>query len=669
MIDRATVDKILDAVRIEEVIGDFVSLRKRGANYWGLCPFHSDKSPSMSVSPVKGIFKCFSCGKAGTALSFLMEHEHLSYWEALKYLAKKYHIEVKEREESPEQVAERMRYESLLVVTEYAQKHFSNVLWNTDEGRAIGLSYFREREFTDETIRKFGLGFSQSKTQPLCRKAISEGYKKEYLLATGLGVERENGEIVDRFYDRVMFPIHSISGRVIAFGGRTLRSDKSVAKYVNSPETEIYVKNQSLYGIFQAKTAIVKEKKCILVEGYADVISMHQAGVENVVASSGTSLTVGQIRLIKRFTDNITIIYDGDAAGIKASLRGIDMVLEEGLKVKVVPLPPEDDPDTFAKSHSLPEILEYIKENERDFIAYKTEILLKSVANDPVSRAQVIADIVQSISVIPDQILRSVYVEEVSRNFSMSSETIFSRIAELRQKNNELRSSRERFENARNEERQEMVAGSASHPSETKSPKSVSGVTSDYLAVPEKELLYYLLKFGFYVIHFPEDSLYGVQPGEEVTVEQYITSALEQDEIVFRNPLYKNLYEQYLALTSNMSEGEAVERSARVQRYFSTVEDQNVVATVMDLICESHPITVKEYINSVVPEEQTLYLSVPKAVLNYKFRIVNLQCMELSKLVEKYQKEGDKKSMEDAARMLIMYNKIKNTLTKQMKRL
>ena len=354
MIDRATVDKILDAVRIEEVIGDFVSLRKRGANYLGLCPFHQDKNPSMSVSSTKGIFKCFACGKAGNAVTFLMEHEHLTYVEALRYLAKKYHIEIVEKEETAEEIAHRMRYESLLVVTDYAQKFYSDILWNTEIGKAVGLSYFHERKFTDETIRQFGLGYASSRPLTLCSKAIRDGYKPEYLVAAGLCLEREGtGELYDRFFDRVIFPIHSISGRVIAFGGRTLKTDKSVAKYVNSPQSEIYDKSRSLYGIFQAKNAIAKNDKCILVEGYADVISMHQAGVTNVVASSGTSLTVEQIRLIKRFTDKITIIYDGDAAGIKAALRGIDLVLEEGLNVKVVLLPPEDDPDSFAKAHNL----------------------------------------------------------------------------------------------------------------------------------------------------------------------------------------------------------------------------------------------------------------------------------------------------------------------------
>ena len=344
MIDRATVDRILDATRIEEVIGDFVSLRKRGANYLGLCPFHQDKNPSMSVSSTKGIFKCFACGKAGNAVSFLMEHEHMTYVEALRYLAKKYHIEIVEKEETPEEIEGRKRYESLLVVSEYAQKYYADVLWNTDVGRAIGLSYFHERKFTDETIRKFGLGYAASRPLTLCNKALRDGYKKEYLVDAGLCLEREgSGELYDRFFDRVMFPIHSISGRVIAFGGRTLKADKSVAKYVNSPQSEIYDKSRSLYGIFQAKNSIAKEDKCILVEGYADVISMHQAGVTNVVASSGTSLTVEQIRLIKRFTEKVTIIYDGDAAGIKAALRGIDLVLEEGLSVKVVLLPPEDD--------------------------------------------------------------------------------------------------------------------------------------------------------------------------------------------------------------------------------------------------------------------------------------------------------------------------------------
>ena len=493
MIDAATVDRILDSVRIEEVIGDFVTLRKRGANYLGLCPFHQDKNPSMSVSSTKGIFKCFSCGKAGTAVSFVMEHEHLTYPEALRYLAKKYNIEIVEKEESAEEIAGRMRHESLQIVTEYAQKYYQDVLWNTDTGRAIGLSYFRERKFTDETIRKFGLGYAAGRQHELYKDALQKGYKREYLLDTGLCVERDNGDLADRFFDRVMFPIYSVSGRVIAFGGRTLKSDKTVAKYVNSPETEIYNKSRSLYGLFQAKSAIAKQDKCILVEGYADVISMHQAGIENVVASSGTSLTVDQIKLIKRFSEKITVIYDGDAAGIKAALRGIDLILEEGLSVKIVLLPPEDDPDSFAKAHSRVEIEEFIEENEQDFIAFKSDILSRNAGKDPLMRSQMITDILQSISVIPDPILRNVYVDMVSERFDQKSEALLSKISDLRRKKRRFNEQYRQFEGMRTD-----PAAQPEFPVAVEDEPATTGVSDTFLATCEREICYYLIKFGTY---------------------------------------------------------------------------------------------------------------------------------------------------------------------------
>ena len=661
MIDRATVDRILDSVRIEEVIGDFVSLRRRGANYLGLCPFHQDKNPSMSVSSTKGIFKCFSCGKAGTAVSFLMEHEHLSYYDALRYLAKKYHIEIVEKEESEEERASRMKYESLLVVSEYAQKFYQDILWNSDTGRAIGLSYFRERKFTDETIRKFGLGYSAGRDNRLCEDALRKGYKKEYLVDSGLCIERDNGDLADRFFDRVMFPIYSLSGRVIAFGGRTLKSDKTVAKYVNSPETEIYNKSRSLYGLFQAKNSIAKSDKCILVEGYADVISMHQSGIENVVASSGTSLTVEQIRLIKRFTNNVTIIYDGDEAGIKASLRGIDLVLEEGLNVKVVLLPPEDDPDSFAKAHSRQEILEYIEDNEKDFISYKSDILSRRTAADPLSRAQMINDIVQSISVIPDQILRNVYVEMVAEQFGLKSESVLVKISQMRRRRRQLAQSREQFARPSQEEPEKVSPGVAVQES--------SGLTDLHLSVPEKELLYYLVRYGSFVMHFEEDMVYGAETQPDVNVEDYIRDSLAEDDIVFVNPLYRSIYEEYFRFITTLTDEDPEARQDKIIRHFSTGEDMAVTKAVLDIVCESHPVTVKEYLNSMVPEIQRLSSAVPKAVLNYKFKLTDAQCKSLTKQIASAQKSGDNEGLEHLVKKLQAYNKVKNCLAKEMKRL
>ena len=683
MIDRATVDKIMDAVRIEEVIGDFVSLRKRGANYLGLCPFHQDKNPSMSVSSTKGIFKCFACGKAGNAVTFLMEHEHLTYVEALRYLAKKYHIEIVEKEETAEEIAHRMRYESLLVVTDYAQKFYSDILWNTEIGKAIGLSYFHERKFSDETIRQFGLGYAASRPLTLCAKALKDGYKKEYLVDAGLCLEREGtGELYDRFFDRVIFPIHSISGRVIAFGGRTLKTDKSVAKYVNSPQSEIYDKSRSLYGIFQAKNSIAREDKCILVEGYADVISMHQAGVTNVVASSGTSLTVEQIRLIKRFTDKITIIYDGDAAGIKAALRGIDLVLEEGLSVKVVLLPPEDDPDTFAKSHNLIEIQEYIEENEKDFISFKSDLLLEESERDPVRRAQVIRDIVQSVAMVPDPILRNIYVELVAEKFDQKTDSVLATIASVRRQKKALERSRRRFE----DQNQSWQSGAqqppvpeelipADLPEEGEDAGAVSVqpagyvVRDKYLAVPERELTYYLVKFGEYPMHFEEDMYYGSESHGEITVSQYIRDALADDEIVFVNDLYRTIFDRYYSFAATLPQEDYEPRQQRMIRYFTTGEDQAVNKAVFDLILEEHPLTVKTYEESIPPEEQALGRTVPKSVLLYKLRITEEQCAATAKEITQAQKGGQQDTLRELVGRLQLLNTVKNRLSKELNRL
>ena len=431
MIPQETVNRILDTAQIVDVVGDFVTLKKRGANHIACCPFHNEKTPSFSVSASKGIYKCFGCGKSGTAVGFVMEHENLSYVEALKYLAKKYHIEVIEKEESAEEIAQRQKHESLLLVSEFAGKFFQQNL-DTPEGQNIAYQYFRSRGLEDETIRKYGLGWA-----PLDRKALSEsaraaGYKEEFLIETGLSLKYDDGRLVDRFYDRVMFPIHSVSGRIIAFGGRTLKTDKSVAKYVNSPETEIYVKSKSLYGIRFAKNAISKNDKCILVEGYLDVLSMHQLGIANVVASSGTSLTVEQIRLIKKFTDNVTIIYDGDGAGIKAALRGIGLVLKEGMNVKVVLLPDGQDPDDFSRKHTLEEVNDYIAQNEQDFIGFKSDLLLEETGGDPIKRAGLINDMADTIALIPDAVVRAVYVQTIAAKFDIDEQILAERVSRSR---------------------------------------------------------------------------------------------------------------------------------------------------------------------------------------------------------------------------------------------
>ena len=424
MIDKETVDRIFASANIVEVISDFVQLKKKGVNYQACCPFHNEKTPSFVVSPSKGLFKCFGCGKGGNAVTFVMEHENMTYPEALKYVAKKYGIEVAERELTPEEERRNDDRESMMVVSSYAAEYFAKTLHETPEGQNIGIAYFRERGFSDATILAFGLGYCPGGGDTFTRQALKEGYKEEFLAATGLTIKREDGTYYDRFSTRVIFPIHGISGRVIAFGGRTMRTDKKVAKYLNSPESEIYHKSDVLYGLYQAKRAITQEDCCILVEGYTDVISMHQSGIENVVASSGTSLTEGQIRLISRFTKNVTVIYDGDSAGIKASLRGIDMILREGLNVRVVLLPDGDDPDSFARKHNATELRDFILGHEEDFISFKTRLLLDEAQGDPLKKAALISDIVQSISVIPDAITRSVYTRECAKQMEIDEQVL-----------------------------------------------------------------------------------------------------------------------------------------------------------------------------------------------------------------------------------------------------
>jgi len=432
MIYQDTINKIMDTARIEEVVGDFVSLKKRGTSLIGNCPFHNEKTPSFHVSVTKGIYKCFGCGKGGDAVHFIMDHEKYSYPEALKYLAQKYNIEVEEKEQSPQDVEANNARESLYVVSQYAAHYFANELWTGEQGRAIGLSYFKERGFREDIIKKFDLGYSPDQWDALILSAKAAGHKEEYLERTGLSVRNEKGRVYDRFRGRVMFPIHNFTGRVIGFGGRTLKTDKNVPKYVNSPESDIYHKSNVLYGLFQAKKAIRDADNCYLVEGYADVLSVHQAGIENVVASSGTSLTVEQIRLIGRFTENVTILYDGDAAGIKASLRGLDMILEEGLNVKVVNFPDGHDPDSYMHKVGAGAFKLYIENNRKDFILYKADILLKEAGTDPIKRAGIIRDIVESIAKIPDDIKASVFIRECSRLLQVEERMLLTELNKMK---------------------------------------------------------------------------------------------------------------------------------------------------------------------------------------------------------------------------------------------
>ena len=548
MIDQATVDKIIDSANILEVVSDFVTLRKRGVNYVGLCPFHDEKTPSFSVSPSKGICKCFSCGKGGSAVHFIMEHEQLSYYEALKYLAKKYNIEIEERELSDEEKQIKSDRESMLIVNSFAQEYFSNILFQHSEGRSVGLAYFHERGFRDDMIHKFALGYSLEQRDALAIEAKKRGYKEEYLLKTGLCLEGQNGYISDRFRGRVIFPVFSLSGKVLAFGGRVLRKSDKLAKYVNSPESEVYHKSNVLYGIYQAKQSIVKNDNCFLVEGYTDVLSMHQAGVENVVASSGTSLTPGQIRLIHRFTNNITVIYDGDAAGIKASLRGIDLILKEGMNIKVVLLPDGDDPDSFAKKQSASSFTEYIKNHEVDFIRFKTNLLLDSAGNDPIKRAELISDIVQSIAIIPDTIVRSVYTKECSRLMEISEEVLLREINKIKlsQLQNGTPPNKKTLSETSADKQNSQEEGTQNDDTETL--METQGVPQGVLQekrVPspldpfEKTLVRYMIRYGFHDLF----SEINEETGETETwkVIPYILTDLRNDEIEFQHPLYKKV--------------------------------------------------------------------------------------------------------------------------------
>lgn len=538
-ISNSTVQRILDATDIVEVVSDFVSLKRKGANYWGLCPFHNDRSPSFSVSKSRGLCKCFSCGEGGSAVNFLMKLEHLSYTEALRYLARKYNIEVEEREMTPEEERRENARDNMLAVNEFALRYFKKSLTDTPEGRDVGLSYFRHRGISDPMIERFHLGYAPESKDALFNQSIERGYSEEYLISTGLSSKTDDGRIFDRFRGRVMYPIHTLSGKVVAFGGRTLRSDKSMAKYVNSPESDIYSKRRELYGLFQAKQAISKEGKCIIVEGYMDVISMHQSGVCNVVASSGTALTVEQVRLIKRFTSNVTLIYDSDAAGIKASLRGIELLLQDGMDIKVLLLPPGEDPDSFAQSHSSTEVTEYIKQNETDFITFMARILLNDVGDDPTARANAITRIVKTIALIPNEITRSVYVQECARILFISEDVLQRQVGkyfnEFALKSREDRMREESLTAAREEQVSADPSGHrqapATHP-EVDQPDSPSSY-ADVLRPYEKGVLQLIARYGNYPFAEGVDENGDTVP---LSVLEYIDAELGMDDIRFTNP-------------------------------------------------------------------------------------------------------------------------------------
>ncbi len=532
MIRQETIQTVIETARIEEVVGDFVSLKKRGANMWGNCPFHNEKTPSFSVSPSKGIYKCFGCGKAGTAVNFIMEVEKITFPEAIRFLARKYQIDVEEERQTEEQIQAGNERESLLQVTAFAQKYFTEQLLNTDEGKSVGLSYFRERGITDESIAKFQLGYCNNSWDDFTKHALAEGYKLDFLDKTGLSIVKpDEKKQFDRFRGRVMFPILNLTGRVIGFGGRIMTTDKNKPKYVNSPESEIYNKSHTLYGIFQAKSAIVSKDNCFLVEGYTDVISLHQSGIHNVVASSGTSLTNDQIKLINRFTQNITILYDGDYAGIKASFRGIDMILEQGMNVKIVLFPDGEDPDSFARKHRSQEVIEFIEKESSDFITFKTNLLLGESGKDPIKRANLIKEIVHSISLIPDKIIRQVYIRECSSLLSIEELILNTEVNKLL---------RQKFIKENSLDQQSVPEQQIVIPPEPQKQNEPSDVENQ-----EREIIRLLLTYGHTDIFFEHEDEFKQMAEVPVKVALFIVNDLSNDEITFENPVYQFIYEAY----------------------------------------------------------------------------------------------------------------------------
>lgn len=668
MIDQATIDRILDAAQIVDVVSEFVTLRRRGVNYIGLCPFHNEKTPSFSVSPSKGLCKCFSCGKGGNVVHFIMEHEQLSYYEALKWLARKYNIEVKERELTEEEKQASNLRESLFVVNQFASEYFQNVLYNVEEGQRIGMTYLRSRGFRDDIIKKFQLGYSTDNRDALARTAIEKGYKPEFLEKTGLCYRKDDGTLRDRFWGRVIFPVHTLSGKVVAFGGRVLNAaTKNVQmKYVNSPESEIYHKSRELYGIYFAKQAMVRQDRCFLVEGYTDVISMHQSGIENVVASSGTALTSDQIRLIHRFTNNITVLYDGDGAGIKASIRGIDMLLEEGMNVKVCLLPDGDDPDSFARKHNATEYQAYINDHEVDFIRFKTDLLIEEAGKDPIKKANLITSIVKSISVIPDSITRNVYIRECSEMLRMEERVLVNAVGKLKEQADENRKKEEQRKEYRARLQAEQQATQQAAVSTPPANAEVSGalaslsgadapmesplpgdelppmpeegsaepsyppvpVEDDYVSfIPsegneeklfykqEVDLMRMLIRYGEKVMCMAED-----EEGNEipVTVAEYIAEGLHNDSLGFHIALHRRVLNECVAHIHDSG--------FCAERYFVSHLDPEVSKLAAEMASDRY--VLSKYHSrgqKIVTDEERLYELIPRLLVDFKLNIVTAE--------------------------------------------
>lgn len=602
MIDKATIDKIMDAANIVDVVSEFVTLRKAGVNYKGLCPFHNEKTPSFVVSPSKGYCHCFSCGKGGNVVGFIMEHEQMTYPEALRWLAKKYNIEIHERELTDEEKREESERESLFIVNDWALHYFQDNLFNTGQGQAIGLQYFRSRGFRDDTISRFQLGYALPERDALGRAAVAKGFKEEFLITTGLCYRRDDGRLQDRYAGRVIFPVHTVTGRVVAFGGRILDNNKKAAKYVNSPESLIYHKSNELYGIYQAKHAITKQDRCYLVEGYIDVTSMNQSGVENVVASSGTSLTTGQIRLIHRFTNNITVLYDGDSAGIHASIRGIDMLLAEGMNVKVLLLPDGDDPDSFAQKHTAQEFRDYIEQHQTDFIEFKTNLLLRGVT-DPIKRSEAISSIVKSVSVVPDQITRATYLTECAHRLGMNETTL------INTANQFIRGEME--EKRKEQRREEAKAGGPVKPLQPLAP--VQG---------QPDVEYMLIQM---VVRHGQETLYkGVETADggtvDLSVSQYISYDLGADNLRFKNDLYNRMLAE--AVEHNDDEG------FNAEAYLTHHPDIDISRTATDMAIDHFQLSKSLQVRR---DEDTLRNQVEHLILDFRMAYVEQHLKELQR--------------------------------------
>ena len=670
MIPRETIDKVFATAKIEEVVGDYVKLKRRGANYIGLCPFHTEKTGSFTVSPSKSLYKCFGCGKAGNAIGFVMEIEQCGFAEAIKQVAKKYHIEVQEKELTAEEQQRQDDRESMFVVNEFANKWFQEQLWETDEGKAIGLSYFRQRGLRDDIIRKFQLGYSPEKGNPLAAALKKKGFVEKYIvndvdskLGTGLCGKAEDGRIYDRFRDRVMFPIHTVSGKPVAFAGRILKKKDNVGKYVNSPDSIIYSKTNELYGIYLAKSAIVRENLCYIVEGQMDVISMHQAGIENVVANGGTALTKPQIKLIQRFTSNIIELYDGDAAGIHAALRGIDMFLEAGFNVKIVLLPEGEDPDSFANSHNADEFIQYIKDNQVDFIRFKAQLLQKEASNDPQKRADLIKDIVESISRIPDIITRQVYIKDCSDLLHIQ-EQLLTREVRFKRREKAIEGTEARKkeeENSRAQAIADEAKEAAKEPQSGTSEQKINPKVATKLDENFRNLLQMIIRYG-------ERPLYQLDDGSFINVGDFIIQTLQGDSVEAPNALYQKVLDEFIAHEHDAG--------FEAERFYKFHADPRVMNLAVDLIADKYQLStiftkqsVSENVTrevKVATDEDKLPELVPQLLLELKFTIINQRIEQATEMIHQAENDGDFEALRNLLQAQTTLLEIKGQICKQL---